>query len=263
LHNGEGAAVLAGAAADVLIADAVTDQDLGLIAALSLQAGCRLLSGSVGLAAALARAELPRGDARHPVLVLAGSLQSPTQSQVEHLLARGGCAGFPLPSHDREAASDVALLVQRLRSALADGLHCVVWTPRASVAEAAAGVYPVLPSAALASLRHKLGAVLRGVVADPGPALGGLVAAGGMTADLVLREVLGITQFGELGWLCEGMTLAVAVDGAQPGLAVVTKSGGWGPVTALSDAVDRCAAWPRRQPASRSFQNPLPLESVA
>jgi uncharacterized protein YgbK (DUF1537 family) len=262
LRNGEGAAVLAGAAADVLVADAVTDQDLDLIACVSLQAGCQVLSGSVGLAAALARAALPQRRTSRPVLVLAGSLQSATQSQVEHLLGRAGCAGFPVSPHD-EAAGSVAQIVQRLRTALAKGRHCVVWTPRASVTDAAAGVYPVLPPEALENLRRKLAAVLRGVIADPGPPLGGLVAAGGMTSDLVLREVLGVTQFSELGWLCEGMTVAVAVDGAHPGLAVVTKSGGWGPITALSDAVDHCAGWPHRQPTSSPAQNPLPFESVA
>jgi uncharacterized protein YgbK (DUF1537 family) len=263
VRDGEAAALLASAAADVVVADAVTDEDLDRIASDSLRAGCRVLSGSVGLAAAVARAAAPPQRLRHPVLVLAGSLQSATQSQVEHLLARADCAGFAVPADGNEADGDVARIVPRLRSALSHGLHCVVWTPRSSNASAAAGVYPVLPPIALDNLRRKLGAILRGVIAHPEPPLGGLVAAGGLTADLVLREVLGITQFSNLGWLCEGMTVALAVDGAHPGLAVVTKSGGWGRIPALSDAVDHCAVLRRAPPPSISLQNPAPFESLA
>lgn len=251
----EVARLLAAASDDLVIADAVTDDDLDVIASASVQAGCRVLSGSVGLAAAVARLALSQRQATRPVLVLAGSLQATTQAQVEHLLTRPDCAAFPLQPGDSCASE----LVPRVRSALAAGLNCVVWTPRSSHSTAAPSSYLVLPSDTFERLRAGLAAVLRGVVANPPVALGGLVAAGGMTADLALRDVLGITQFTDLGWLCEGMTIALACDGAHPGLPIVTKSGGWGSVGALSEAVDRCAGWraPRSSPPSMRKLNSM------
>lgn len=259
LRAGRAAALIAEARCDVLIADAETEADLDLVVAAARQAGCRVLSGSVGLAAALARAAVPQRRFPQPVLVVAGSLQAATQRQVERLLARPDCAGVRLASG--EAGADSGALSRRMRDVLAQGLHCAIWMPNETLQEHNAGAYPALGEDALERLRRTMRALLQEVVSDPGVALGGLVVAGGTTADLALRDVLRITQFNSLGWLCEGMTLAVAADGARPGLPVITKSGGWGLPDALSDAIDRIGGWrgPDR-PSQRT--TPLPESAI-
>jgi D-threonate/D-erythronate kinase len=238
LRAGRAAALLAEVLCDVLIADAESDADLDLLVAAAQQAGCRVLSGSVGLAAALARAAVPKRRFAQPVVVVAGSLQAATQRQVERLLSRPDCAGVRVtPANGSGAAA--GQLSRRMREVLAQGLHCTVWTPSDKMVPQCSGVYPSLDQDALTGLHQALRTLLEDVVADMRIPLGGLVVAGGTTADLTLRDVLRITQFTDLGWLCEGMTLAVAADGVRPGLPVITKSGGWGAPGALSDAIDR------------------------
>ncbi len=258
LQAGRAAALIAEARCDVLIANAESEADLDLLVAAARQAGCRVLSGSVGLAAALARAAVPQRRFPQPVLVVAGSLQAATQRQVERLLARPDCAGVRLASDEAGAGSGA--LSRRMRDLLSQGLHCAIWTPGDALHPERAGAYPTLGQDALARLRHTMRALLEEVVSDPAVSLGGLVVAGGTTADLALRDVLRITQFASLGWLCEGMTLAVAADGVRPGLPVITKSGGWGLPDALSDAIDRIGGW--RSPDRPSPRNTPLLESA-
>lgn len=263
LHAGGAAALIAAADCDVLIADATTDEDLDLIVLAAQQAGCRVLSGSVGLAAALARAAVPQRGFAQPVVVVAGSLQVATQCQVARLLARPDCADVRLEPNTGESSAVIVESVQRIRCVLSLGLNCVVWTPREALTDTDRSVYPVLSHSALAKLRRDLGAVLHGVIADAGVPIGGLVAVGGTTADLTLRDVLGVTRFTGLRWLCEGMTMAIAVDGARPGLAVVTKSGGWGPPGALCDAIDWLGSCRYTQPTEPFLQTIFPFEGVS
>jgi D-threonate/D-erythronate kinase len=259
LHAGGASALMANADCDVLIADAMTDHDIDLIVAAAHVAGCRVLSGSVGLAAALARAALPKRRFAHPVLVVAGSLQEATQRQVARLLERPDCAGVSVTPAAAETAGGIGSLSRQVRDILSRGLHCVVWTPSHDVARAGGNGYPSLTAKVLASLRTTLRALLDEVILDPGIPLGGLVVAGGTTADLALCDVLGISRFTGLAWMCEGMTLAVAADGARAGLSVVTKSGGWGQASALCDAVDRIGNC--RAPADSSSSSTSSPES--
>jgi D-threonate/D-erythronate kinase len=239
LHAGNAASAIATARCDVLIADASTDEDLDLIISAADEAGCQVLAGSVGLAAALARAHLPQRRIAAPVVVVAGSLQAATRQQVAELLARPRCTSIELNPREGQSQAGVATLAQRMREALFDGMHCVVSATRAPLDGTLPAVYPALAPHELSAMGRSLRALLAEVIADPEVPLGGLVLAGGTTADLTLRDVLRVTRFTGLGWLCEGMTIAIAADGARPGLPVVTKSGGWGAAGALGDAIDR------------------------
>jgi uncharacterized protein YgbK (DUF1537 family) len=249
---------IAAAECDVVVADAARDEDLDRLVHACDQAGCRLLAGSVGLAAALARAGAPRRSFAQPILVVAGSLQQATLCQTEALLARSDCASIELAP----GRAPLEQAMHQARTALTQGRHCVVWSARESLGAAPGEGYPTLAPRSLAQFRHDLGALLTEVVAEGHLPLGGLVVAGGSTADLALRDAFGITRFTGLGWLCEGMTLAIAGDGARPGLAVVTKSGGWGPPDALSDAIDRLTAWRCTQSRPHSERLHPPLEGI-
>lgn len=262
LRAGHAAAMIRSADCDVVIADAMTDEDLDLLVHAAEQADRHVLSGSVGLAAALARAAASQRRFVQPVVVVAGSLQGATRRQTEQLLTRPDCASIRVSPHALNGHS-VAELIPRMRSALSRGLHCVIWASREAFAGADDGAYPVLSQECLGLLRRDLRALLLGVVAETNTPLGGLVVAGGSTADLALRDTLGVTRFTGLGWLCEGMTMALAGDGARPGLAVVTKSGGWGPPDALSNAIDRLSAWRCTQPRSAASRFHTHLEGIS
>lgn len=238
--------IIRAAHCEVVIADAMVDDDLDELVRAAGRAGCRLFAGSIGLAAAVAREVRATRRAPHPILVVAGSMQEATRKQVERLLARADCAGVELPAGDVEAGEPGSAV--HVREVLASGRHCVLQCPPPCMPSAAAG-YPVLPPAQLLAMRRTLGAVLRDVFADGAVHVDGIVATGGATAHLVLRDVLGITRLRNVAWLEEGMTMALAGDGLRPGMPVITKSGGWGRGDALGDAVDALVSWRCTGPA--------------
>lgn len=225
---------------DVVIADAMVDDDLDELVRAAGHAGCRLFAGSIGLAAAVARAMRTMRRDAHPILVVAGSMQEATRRQVERLLARIDCACVELPASEVETGASGSAM--HVREVLASGHHCVLRCPPPRMAHASAA-YPVLPPAQLLAMRRTLGAVLRDVFAEGAALVDGIVATGGATAHLVLHDVLGITRLRNAAWLEEGMTMALAGDGLHPGMPVITKSGGWGRGDALGDAVDALVSW--------------------
>ncbi len=243
LRRGEAARFLAAATEEIIVADACTDEDLDLLADASEHASCDVLAGSVGLAAAIARAAVSRHRQVNPVLIVAGSLQRATRDQTARLLERADCEGVELSI---EGSLDEA--VRQADEALRSGKHCVVWSGVVEGATSGSAAYPALPEPMLTRLRVQLLSFVRSVAIDSRAPLAGVILAGGATADLALRDALGVTRLSSLGWMCEGVTMALALDGHRPGLPIITKSGGWGPSDALCDAVDRLIAWRCTQP---------------
>jgi uncharacterized protein YgbK (DUF1537 family) len=193
----------AAAGGRVLVADAESDTDLGLLAGAAEGAGV-LLAGSAGLATALA-ARLAPGRPRSTapprvpgrVLVVAGSPHPATRAQVARIEGRPGVEVLVPPAAD--AAADP---LQRREAA------------RALAARARAAIE-----------RHR-------------PRL--LVLSGGDTAIAVL-EAVGARGLRLRGELEPGLALATLHGGPLDGLLAVTKAGAFGDADALVRAWTRCA----------------------
>lgn len=198
--------------------DAVSDGDLDRIVAEALALGRRILwAGSAGLAAALARA-LPAGRSamppaprvRGPVLFGIGSTHAATLAQREAL-----AAARPMVSMTATAAS-----AESIARALAGGSHVWLHIPRGQVAEA--------------TVREQLA----------GAPVAALALSGGDTASLVCRA-LGVERIDLEQEIVPGIPRGTLRGGERDGMAVATKSGGFGAPDALIRVAD-CFAPPAR-----------------
>lgn len=236
----------------VAVGDAASDAHLEALAEALVEAwdatGAPLVAmGSAGLAHALAgcllpeaaRAERPQGFPRPgAVLVVAGSRSAVTRNQVQALLGEPGTPGLALYAADLDAPdwaahADTWVAAQAgvLRHAAAEGA-------RALVVAMAPDIGPEPPPERFAQRSERLNAALGALArrcADE-LALAGLVLTGGDIARAVLRA-LGSEAL-QLGpEVLPGIALGWPVGGAQAGLPLVTKAGGFGGPEALCEAV--------------------------
>jgi uncharacterized protein YgbK (DUF1537 family) len=213
------AAAIAGGARVVSL-DASSDGDLDAIVAEGLSLGKRILwAGSGGLAAALART-LPFHDAaclaraRGPVLFCIGSDHAATLIQQEHLVAERPVRLFGPLSRAEEIAA-----------ALRRGEHVLLRIPRAGITSERLREWTCAIQAKSAS---------RFAGGTPAAAL---LLSGGDTASAVCEA--GGARFIELhDEIAPGVPRGVLRGGALDGVAVVTKSGGFGGADALIQVAD-------------------------
>lgn len=229
------AAVRAGApadalsGADVLVCDAVTDDDLTAIAGLRASAGTRLLwVGAAGLARALADGgkapvALPRVEGG--ILIVVGSLAEPSRDGAALLAQRDDLVSLPIsPDMLRAGAADptwraTAERAMRAMTAPRDLLVSVAAVP---------GATPTALSAPLAAL-----------LAPAARQAGAIIATGGETAR-ALCAACGITSIRLLAELEPGVPLGLA-QGAV-GLPIVTKAGAFGDAGTLGRCLARLRA---------------------
>ncbi len=206
------AAVLAGAADEIVAADAETDTDLDMLAAAAAPMSHVILAGSAGLAGpvathlghAAAAPPLPRGRAW---LVVAGSLHPSTRAQVG-ALAAAGLAGAAL---DRTGGADTRWLADELRAG-----RPVFLTTTESVAPGE----DTRPRVAAA-----LAAAAASLVSECAPDL--VVLTGGETAHAFMRA-RGARRLEVRGAPAVGLALGELVTDGAPALACLTKAGGFG-----------------------------------
>jgi uncharacterized protein YgbK (DUF1537 family) len=234
-------AALNAPAGAILVADAETDADLATLAGAAVRCGLKLLCGSAGLARALADAlphlpavsmpQLPpraaglplRHRPRGPVLVVAGSRHPGAARQVESARQRGAEVVRPAPAFLNGDDQAVAAVIQAVTGRLAQG-HDVVLTT-VGMGNAALGEKMVAA---------QLGRVARASAIGGRP--GGLALTGGDVAAAVC-SALGATTLWLRGEVQPGMAWGMLLDGALPGLPVVTKAGGFGSDDALEVAL--------------------------
>jgi uncharacterized protein YgbK (DUF1537 family) len=240
LRNGGAMPLMDTHGVDVMLADAETDSDLDRVVELGEALKCRVYAGSVGLAAATARRGQSLRHAPAPILIVAGSLQSATGSQLDLLRGRADCSEVTVAIETGAlAAAERQANVDRICAVLRSGKHCAVrWTANVGRADTTSAA----PDADFwNNAMRTLGDVVAQVVAER-PPLGGMIIAGGTTAAAVLVDALNTTRFSALTWIYEGGTLAIAEDGKVRKLPIVTKSGAWGPPDALSVGIERITA---------------------
>ena len=198
-------AALYAAGKDILLCDATTDADLQAITEAAAKLPARILwAGSAGLANALAEqhpADQPHPQPRIPqagsTLVVAGTTHNVTQLQLRHLLAAPNVTAIDLTSDPIDGSTNNVLQIT-----CAEG-----------------------DAARISSLWQRL---------TPKP--GALILTGGDTAALVLNALHAeaIILHGELA---PGIPWATLQSGLAHNCTIITKSGGFGTETSLTDAV--------------------------
>ncbi|MHA7286558.1 four-carbon acid sugar kinase family protein [Arthrobacter sp. MDT3-44] len=236
------AQALRGAAGDgVVVVNATSDDDLRALAAALVVAGPTAIpAGSAGLAAALATAWAESGAVRASpeptpaaqgprIVVVVSSLHDVARAQTDHLRSQLD------PADLRILQPDGSLLDQpnRLAQWAAGELELPESLPRVMViiSPEAVGGSETLSGAAIA---RSLASVVQQTLARA--SVGALVLVGGDGARAVLdatrAQALRIT-----GAIQEGIPVGVVEGGTVAGKIVVTKAGGFGPVSALLDTV--------------------------
>jgi uncharacterized protein YgbK (DUF1537 family) len=233
----------------LVIADAETDADLGVIARAAMMCGVCLLCGSAGLAAALAdvlvaQAAPARGPVPDwagvsgrqpdgPVLVVAGSRHPCTARQVKIVQGRGAVILRPDQGLLRAEAGAVECIIERASEHLAHGQNVVLTT--AGLDESPLGEQVVADS---------LAQVAFGLAAQR--LVGGLVLTGGDIAAAVCTA-LGATTLWLRGEIQPGIPWGVLRGGLLPGLPVTTKAGGFGDDDALAVAITKLVAFAQEE----------------
>jgi uncharacterized protein YgbK (DUF1537 family) len=231
------AEALRASAGAIVIADAETDADLASLAGAAVTCGLRLLCGSAGLARALADAllllpiaplpQFPGPGASctaGPVLVVAGSRHARTARQVESARRHHGAEVVrPAPAFPNGDGRAVAAAVRAVTRRLARGQDVILTT--AGMGDGSSGEKMVAA---------QLGRTARALAA--GGRVKGLVLTGGDTAAAVC-SALAATTLWLRGEVRPGIAWGRLLDGALPGLPVVTKAGGFGADDALEAAL--------------------------
>lgn len=244
LPNSGTAAQLAGAlaeaalSADRLVVDADTDEDLRRLAeAVELLGPRAICVGSAGLARHLAEVWRPAGSPDPTpsgpeviggtVVVSASTLNEVSFDQIGHLrTALGGRHEW----HEFQVAElqDPAAM-RHLGTTIADRRpEVVVLQP------SPARVEGVDPAEAARTIARGLAAAVGGMTATSG--VGALVLVGGDGAEAALQE-LGAIAVRIDRQASEGVPLGHIVGGPAAGLPVVTKAGGFGSTTTLTDVI--------------------------
>jgi uncharacterized protein YgbK (DUF1537 family) len=205
----------------VLVADAEHDNDLGVLAASTLDRPV-LLAGSAGLATAVARrlggdVMCPAPRLPRPLLIVAGSPHPVTHLQLERLEAQGVGRTQLRPATAAEGS----------RASVPEGADWILATP-VDATDAPDGREALAARLAEAARRLIAGAVAGGARARYGT----LLLTGGETAIAVCR-LLGATGIRLGGELAPGLPYGWLRDGVFAGLAVITKAGGFGDPDAL------------------------------
>jgi len=221
--------------ADVVVCDAVTDDELAALARASVAIGGDVLwVGSAGLvghlidAAGLTRAPTrfgPAAPAAGPLLFVVGSL-SPVSRDQATLLAAQDVVVVTIDGSMLDSAASLDHVADRLAAATATGKDILLMTT-SNLAHSPA------ETAALRDLLSKL-------IAAQASHIGGLFATGGETARTVLTS-MGITALRLVGEVERGVPLSIAVG--PRGVPVITKAGAFGSVATMLDCRRALRAW--------------------
>jgi D-threonate/D-erythronate kinase len=216
--------------ARLLSLDAVDQSDLRMIAAAcGLLSGMVLPCGSVGLADELnlpfrsAGRKAARKIFHGPILIISGSLNPTTASQIE---AARKHSRFPLVepnlsrlTHPRTSASEARTLAYRLGQELSTGMGAILTT---TFQKHLPGKETAIPKALGKTAVHLLGKIR----------LGGLVLTGGDLA-MGVCERLSSSALRIEEEVLPGIPCSTLTDGPFKGLRMVTKAGGFGEKDAL------------------------------
>lgn len=216
----------------LIVADAETDLDLMLIAQAALGSDLRLLAGSAGLAAQLARVLAPTPAPRNemeehhagPILVVAGSLHKATAAQVEVLQAAKLPIVRPVDALLDDSPRAIGRTVDEVATHLAVGRSVVLTTSGLPLSQV---------GSAFVTSR------LADIVAAPRVRrdIGGLVLTGGETAAGILAK-LGAIELRLAGEVRPAMPWGILRSYGMPPVPIATKAGSFGEDDALLACIE-------------------------
>ncbi len=212
----------------IFVLDAVTDQDLTIIARLLGRNPKWQAVGSAGLAAAIARSNersrpmvkpqiVPRP--RSALLAIVGSLHPMARAQLEWLQAK--CA-MPILRLESSRPDHITQLAHKLARQLAAGQAVALTTLDA----------PLTDNVSARAMERALGKVMTRFRLQ----LDGMVISGGETAMAVL-SALGVQAAELIGQVEPGVPALRLHGGALPNLPIVTKAGSFGNPETLATAL--------------------------
>ncbi|GLR08703.1 hypothetical protein COO59_11370 [Mixta theicola] len=226
----------------MIVADAVTDHDLSLIAAAALaQPKTPLLVGAAGLASALPSSVYLTARRALPVLVIAGSMSEVTRGQVALALSsqRAGAVDIDVGQLlGSETEAYCRQLVQQACAVIDRQQHCILRTSRSEADRHQIDLLcqrTQLSRAALGErLSQQLGALTLMIIEQA--SIGGLFLTGGDMATAVARA-LGAEGYRIRQEVAPCIPCGAFINSEIDDLPVITKAGGFGSESTLCDAL--------------------------
>jgi uncharacterized protein YgbK (DUF1537 family) len=219
----------------IYLADAETAQDLRILAEAAIAQDIRMFCGSAGLSRALGQVlplksfvPAPTVPIRigGPILVVAGSRHPTTNLQIEYS-SNTSIVIVSLTSQENET-------MQSALNPLSKGQDVILTTDNITT-----------PRRIDPKIAKSLGRITKSISKEVD--LGGLVLTGGDTA-LTLLQSLGCRILWLQGELEPGIPWGRLLTGTQPGLAVVTKAGGFGNKQTLTTVLKQLKKITMRSP---------------
>ena len=226
----------------MVVADAVTEHDLSLIADAALaQPDLPLLVGAAGLASALPTSLYLKARQALPVLVLAGSMSEVTRAQVALALSEQRAVAVDIDIErlldgEREASS--RQLVAQACAVLDRGQHCILRTSRSEAdrhqIDALCQRFDCSRARLGEQLSQRLGELTLAILDKT--RIGGLFLTGGDIA-IAVANALGAQGYRIQHEVAPCIPCGCFINSELDDLPVITKAGGFGSESTLCDAL--------------------------
>ena len=245
VRRGELSALLAAYAAEgecMVVADAVEDRDLSLIAhAVCEQKEMPLLVGAAGLANALPVRTFMQAKQELPVLVVAGSMSEATRRQVEKALCHGRAKVVDIDASrlaSAQAEQEIASVVEQACALLGQRHHTILRTSRSAedrqMIDSLCRELGVSRQQLGEQLSQRLGKITLRIIERS--RIGGLFLTGGDIATAV-ASALGAEGYRIQSEVASCIPCGTFVNSEIDDLPVITKAGGFGSDSTLCDAL--------------------------
>lgn len=226
----------------MVVADAVTEHDLSLIADAALaQPDLPLLVGAAGLASALPTSLYLKARQALPVLVLAGSMSEVTRAQIAQALSSQRAVAVDIDvaqllGGEKEAYNHQ--LIKQACAVLDRGQHCILRTSRSEAdrhqIDALCQRFDCSRARLGERLSQRLGELTLAILDQT--RIGGLFLTGGDIA-IAVAQALGAQGYRIQQEVAPCIPCGCFINSELDDLPVITKAGGFGSESTLCDAL--------------------------
>lgn len=238
-------------ASGMIVADAMTDDHVGMVTRAALGSGIKLIVGSYGVGEPVALATLLRDKptsrtqtAFHhhksgPLLIVAGSLSRQTEQQAAHLMGNGACFKVNLAIEPHFTPAQIHDAAESARQ------HMCQWRPEhgnilltTSTDSDAVGhaVQEKIQHSSVRAFERLIAAGMLHAAESILPACGGIIVSGGSTAQALLDGLGACSLQMHDQEILSGMPFCTVEEGDYAGLPFLIKPGSYGGPSALADA---------------------------